>query len=622
MSRSISVALLSLCVVILVAAALSAQPADSGSVPGPSGKPGHLSAPAEHLQLPPPSERPRRVELPRPEEDDIPDVAARRPASLMRPRVVAYASTTPSTGFSQQGISKGLSGGAWDPADVTLAVGGAYVGEAVNSAIAWWQVGAGYSASPIRSLGDFFTTTAADRRTDQMSDPRMLFDVTSQRWFVAGFDVSRSEVDLAVSESVDPTQAWWIWALPAAGCPDQPRIGVSDTLLAVTYNLFASCGTRIPPYIGGTVLLFDKQAMLAGGAPAERVFGPDARFTSITPATPVDGGQTLLMVSTDYRLSQVVIYTATTVGQSTLPIQRVPIHLLQQAPPPGQAGTAIPLDPGDNRVQDAFASGGNVWLAANDGCTPVGAPAQQACTRLVEVSPNGQVLDEREEALALGRSASYSAMRPDSSGNIFMVYGYSSSADYPGLGATIDPGHGSSYSDLIQGTAANTSGRWGDYFSAARDPSDGSRVWVAGAYGASGGWGTYIAALATTPFSIPNPNGTGTGAAPGASPSPAGDTTPPRVRALASAGHRGSVVQLRYRLRDDSNRTRERIRIRARGVTIATVNTSLSRIRNGAEYFASWRAPLKAPTALSFCVVAFDAAANASQPSCASIRLN
>src|SRR5207253_1087395 len=40
--------------------------------------------------------------------------------------------------------------------------------------------------------------------------------------------------------------------------------------------------------------------------------------------------------------------------------------------------------------------------------------------------------------------------------------------------------------------------RYGDYFGAARDPSDPGIVWVAGEYGTSSGWATFIAAMAET----------------------------------------------------------------------------------------------------------------------------
>src|SRR5437667_159323 len=48
------------------------------------------------------------------------------------------------------------------------------------------------------------------------------------------------------------------------------------------------------------------------------------------------------------------------------------------------------------------------------------------------------------------------------------------------------------------GCPNNSVCRYGDYFGAARDPSDPGIVWVAGEYGTATGWATFIAAMAQT----------------------------------------------------------------------------------------------------------------------------
>jgi hypothetical protein len=592
-----------------------------------SGRASWVAAPAWQLRLPPPARRQVVSSLRLPEFGVQSAVVKRRAAPPLAVGTPSRAATVPSVGFSQQGISRGFASGAWDPADVSLAVGPMYVGEAVNASVGWWRIGAGFSTTGVTPLASFFTTSAVDRRSDNMSDPRLLYDASSGRWFFVAFDVSRTETDLAVSTNTDPTQPWLIYTLPAAGCPDQPRIAVSDTMVAITYNLFVSCASRVPPYIGGVVKLIDKQALLSGAAPANSTYGPDPRFIAITPAAPLDGGSTIYLVSTDYTYSQVVLYTASAVGQTSIPLQRIFVHLLQASPPPEQQGSALPLDSGDSRVQDAFVNRGIIWLAANDGCSVAGNPIQ-GCIRYLELSPAGQVLDEREESLANGRSDLYPAFRPDVNGNIFSIYGYSSAGDYPGLGVVIDPGRASGYLELKPGQGPDESGRWGDYFSAARDPSDGSRVWVAGAYGAPGGWGTFIAALSTAPFTIPNPtptppppSGGGTGSGGGGLGGGTTDVSAPHAVALPSSGTVGSIVHLRYRLSDDSHHSRERIRIRHYGQVVASIETRNAPIVNGSVYFVTWKSPVGAPAALSFCVVSYDPSGNESVPSCAPLRL-
>lgn len=596
-------------VLAVLAIAMSFSAANASAQPF-TGSRNWVGSPA--LQLIPTGDpqRPVAPALPRPEPDSAGTPQPISKAVRVRPRVLSATRAIPAVGFSQEGIDEG-GGGSETPADVSLAVGRTYLGEAVNAAAAFWRIGAGYSSSSIRSLGDFFSTTTANRHADFMSDPRLVYDSTSDRWFFVAFDVTRAETDLAVSLSDDPTQSWFIYGFPAAGCPDQPHVAISDTMVAITYNLFADCATRVPPYIGGVIRLFDKAALVAGQAPASGFFGPDSRFISITPVALLSGGSTMFFVSTDYIFSQVVMYTATSVSQPSIPIRRVPVGFLRPVPAPAQAGTSITVDAGDNRVQDAFLLGGNIWLAANDGCTVGG--VLTGCVRYEELTPGGPVLDQREEALAAGRSALYPAFRPDAAGNLISVFGFSSPSDFPGLAADIDPGHASGYTELKAGVAANTSGRWGDYFSASYDPVDNTRVWVAGAYGKPGGWGTYIAALGGSPFAIPNPT------PPPAAPPPA-VSRPPVVVAIASGGQRGTGIKLRYRLSTPAERSREIVRVYKGGSLVATLRTSMSSITNGSVYYTVWNAARSA-IASSFCVTSIDPTGTASKASCAGLHL-
>src|SRR5579885_2131202 len=67
----------------------------------------------------------------------------RREATLI-PAAARRAASIPAVGFTQEGIDRNDAKGVWDPADVTLGVGPTYVGEAVNSAVGWWKIGAGF----------------------------------------------------------------------------------------------------------------------------------------------------------------------------------------------------------------------------------------------------------------------------------------------------------------------------------------------------------------------------------------------------------------------------------------------------------------------------------------------
>ena len=345
--------------------------------------------------------------------------------------------------------------------------------------------------------------------------------------------------------------------------------------------------------------MFDKTVLLAGPGQAPvipRQFGPYLRFSSITPASPLDDGtQGIDLVTISDQTSYGFLLRVTSPDQATLRFQPFPLGKFTPLAGLPQKGSTTPVDGGDNRVQDAFEQSGLIHFAFNDGCASDISSATVGCLRFVAIDPaTATVTDEKEDSLAQGVSVFYPAIRPESGGHLIEVFGYSSPNDYPGLAVSVDPGSSNSYTTLAQGVAPNESGRWGDYFSAASDPTNPSRVWVAGAYATPKGWSTTIAALSLAPFSINPPPGQ----KPQPTPKPS-DTTPPRVHAQPSRGIAGSNIRLTYYLSDNSSVTHERVRIRHLGRLIATIPTRSSRIVNGSPYYVVWHAPRTAPPILS-----------------------
>lgn len=101
------------------------------------------------------------------------------------------------------------------------------------------------------------------------------------------------------------------------------------------------------------------------------------------------------------------------------------------------------------------------------------------------------------------------------------------------------------------------------------------------------------------------------------------DRTPPRVRALASSGRRGTAVRLRYRLTEAGGKSREWAVVTRERRTLGIVRGPLDAVDPEALYYVLlWRAPRStAPGAYRFCVHAVDAAGNRSGPSCAALRV-
>jgi NOL1/NOP2/fmu family ribosome biogenesis protein len=101
------------------------------------------------------------------------------------------------------------------------------------------------------------------------------------------------------------------------------------------------------------------------------------------------------------------------------------------------------------------------------------------------------------------------------------------------------------------------------------------------------------------------------------------DQQPPRVTALPSSGARGAVVRLRYRVTDDSGKSREWATVYRGKRSIAVVRGRLDEADPDALfYFLPWKAPSSLPSGvLRFCVQAADPTGNTSKRSCAKVRL-
>jgi hypothetical protein len=115
-----------------------------------------------------------------------------------------------------------------EPPDQGLCVGNGYVVEAINSVIRVWNS----SGVPLTGVGDlntFFGYAAAVNRTTgdigpEVIDPQCYYDPDNNRFIVdlttldvttAGDATGKNTIDVAVSNTGDPTGAWTIYRIPA-----------------------------------------------------------------------------------------------------------------------------------------------------------------------------------------------------------------------------------------------------------------------------------------------------------------------------------------------------------------------------------------------------------------------
>jgi hypothetical protein len=422
-------------------------------------------------------------------------------AAVAAPAAYAAVPTPVPPVVSMPGLDSTQSIGV-NPADVQVAAGPGSLVEAVNTSVAVWATTVNPPAlRRQQTLGAFFSSPAANRVNDQMTDPRIVFDPVSGRFFAVAFDVSRLELVVGVSASSDPAGAWTVYPLPSTGCPDQPRLGTSDAVVIVSDDLFTSC-RGFGLFLGGEVNVLSKQDLLNGAATPQRThFGPDRRFAAITPAQSLSPTPIEYLLAVDQQAGSLSLVHVDNATPASLPVQTItldsPLRAPDEAP---QAGSASTVDVGDNRVQNAVWEDGRLWLTASEAC------ANAACARVIELAtPSGAVVVARTLALPSGRALLYPAVVPDRAGNAVLAFEYSSPADAPSLAyAYMRPdGTFSAPVDVMRGTAPNTSGRYGDYSGAARDAGNPARMWIAGEVGSAVNGTTFAWASGVAAVELP-----------------------------------------------------------------------------------------------------------------------
>jgi hypothetical protein len=100
------------------------------------------------------------------------------------------------------------------------------------------------------------------------------------------------------------------------------------------------------------------------------------------------------------------------------------------------------------------------------------------------------------------------------------------------------------------------------------------------------------------------------------------DQAPPHIRTMPASAARGTTAVLRFRVFDDSGKSRELLTIVQGKRTIGRVAVPLAEVVYRRVYSALWRVPGKlTPGARRYCAIAIDEAGNRSTRSCSALRI-
>jgi hypothetical protein len=187
-----------------------------------------------------------------------------------------------------------------EPPDQGLCVGNGYVLETLNDVLRVYNT-AGTPVTGVIDQNTFYGYQAAINRSTGVrgpfvTDPECLFDVATQRWFhtvltlevnpTTGAFLGPNHIDLAVSQTPNPTGAWTIWRIPVQndgteGTPnhhctnpdaetkegpcigDYPHIGIDAYGFYFTTNEYAFFG---PEFKSSNIYAISKAALVAGAS--------------------------------------------------------------------------------------------------------------------------------------------------------------------------------------------------------------------------------------------------------------------------------------------------------------------------------------------------------------------
>jgi IPT/TIG domain len=418
------------------------------------------------------------------------------------------------------------------PPDNATAAGPKHVVEMVNDSGTIWDK-SGHLISMF-DLNKFFAVPSGYT----FSDPRILYDQASGRWFASGVAFIApsygSGVTIAVSTTSDPTGTWFQYLVDNSSnlTHDQPKIGVSSDKVVLSWNDFQNAQF----FLGQSTWVFEKSQMVAGASSVNgAALGPDSSRVAPVPAVQLSAGSAEYIV---YNNSDCVSLgcnqLSPTLGVAWITGTPLQGNVAWNEADPGMPATSQPpnadqpgmpgsLATNDDRFLTAVWQNGVLWTGGNDACLPANDSSTRPCSRLIQVSTSGPTITQDFDIASTGGGLFYPAVGMDGGNNLFVVYNISSSSQFAGLRIvgelfSAPPQTLVGAQPLRSGDATynmnpcfgtNTASRWGDYAAAAIDPQNPTDVWVAGEYAAIGSaadtgcaWATFAGRLTFSAASV------------------------------------------------------------------------------------------------------------------------
>ncbi len=393
--------------------------------------------------------------------------------------------------------------GSGVPPDPTGAAGTDRYVQAVNTAFRVYQK-TGTPDGTSHSLSSLWTGSS------NLGDPIVMYDRHADRWFISQFNDGPNRMLLAVSETSDPTGAYFTYEYTFSQFPDYPKFSIWWDGYYMTSNS------------NKTAVVFERSRMLTGD-PTARMISLSAPgvinsgFTSVLPADadgdlPPNGTPCYFFNIEDNTwgapADRIKIYTMNTNWTNTASTSVTLSQTVNTAtfdPWLGSGWDNIP-QPGTTQKLDAglgifyYRAQHTRWADHNSVvlCHGVDVGSNHCAIRWYELrDANDGNFNIYQQGTWNPDAADrfYGSMAMDNNGNIGLAYSCANDADgtYAGLRYTgrlaNDPLGQMTFAEqtIISGTGSQTfTNRFGDYAHMSLDP-DGERFWFTGEYLGTGG---------------------------------------------------------------------------------------------------------------------------------------
>lgn len=364
--------------------------------------------------------------------------------------------------------------------------------------------------------------------TSGLGDPIALWDQLANRWLLSEFSGSGNRMCVYISQTPDPIAGGWFgYAMQAPQFPDYPKYGVWPDAYYVGTNESTAAAyamDRSQMLIGApaTMQRFTVQPPLLFGfegiqpSDADGAVPPPAGVPGMfwrhrdseSHGTP--GGPDTVQYY-EFHVDFATPANSTFTGPIDIVVSEFDSNLCGLVsfncfPQPGTGVTLDPLrEPVMHRAQYRNRGTHEVVVGSfviDTTGTNVGGVRWFEMRR----SGAGPFTLFQEGTISPDTTNRWmSSIAMDGTGNIAVGYNVTSSSVFPGLRytgrvSTDPPGFMAPEQIIVDGTASNTSNRYGDYSSLNVDPVNECTFWWTGEYNAAGTWSTRVAT-----FTFPNP---------------------------------------------------------------------------------------------------------------------